>query len=280
VYDKTVRRRRAVLALLVVCSIVLLTASFGGSGDSTNPLQRGVFEIVSPIQDGASRALKPFRDLFGWVGDTLHAKGQNKKLTKERDEYRQQVAKLQAEQTQNEELRKLLDMNQNANLDQLGPVQARVFSASPQLWLQQVIINKGRSDGVRKDMPVLTSAGLVGRVIFAGNGSATVKLITDPAFQVMGQTADGKVNGVVSPASGSPNALVMKLLSSSDTPIRRGDLITTRGTDGSLYPPNVVIGKVTSVQDAGTDAAVVHIRPAVNVRNVDDVEVLTKVGAA
>ncbi|MEA2340999.1 MAG: rod shape-determining protein MreC, partial [Solirubrobacteraceae bacterium] len=75
-YDKTVRRRRAVLALLVVSSIVLLTASFGGSG-GVSSVQRGVFEVISPIQDGASRALKPFRDLFGWVGDTLDAKGQN-----------------------------------------------------------------------------------------------------------------------------------------------------------------------------------------------------------
>ena len=78
-YDKTVRRRRAVLGLLVACSLILLTAYFGESGGGAlHGVQRGVLEVVSPIQEGASRALKPVRDLFGWVGDTSHAKGEVK----------------------------------------------------------------------------------------------------------------------------------------------------------------------------------------------------------
>lgn len=264
------------LALLVVSSIVLLTASFGGSGTSTNPLQRGVFEIVSPIQDGASRALKPFRDLFGWVGDTLRAKGQNEKLRKERDEFRLQAAGRQAADAENIRLQKQLDMNENHDLNSMGPVQGRVFGATPQLWVQQVTINKGTSDGVRANMPVLNGDALVGKVTASFGGSAIVRLITDPSFQVSGKVADGSVNGVVRPASGSPNELVMGLLSNNE-PVRKGAQITTRGTNGSLYPADIPIGRVTYVQDAGTDAAVIHIRPAVNVRDVYNVEVLTKV---
>ena len=76
VYDKTVRRRRAVLALLVACSLLLLTAYFGESaGGALHGVQRGVLEVVSPVQEGASRALKPVRDLVGWVGDTLRRQG-------------------------------------------------------------------------------------------------------------------------------------------------------------------------------------------------------------
>ena len=74
-YDKTVRRRRAVLALLVAGSLILLTASFGGGG-ALGGVQRGVVSVVAPVQEGASRALKPVRDLVGWVGDTFDAKGQ------------------------------------------------------------------------------------------------------------------------------------------------------------------------------------------------------------
>ncbi len=71
-YDKTVRRRRAVLALLVVLSLILLTAYFGeASGGRLHSVQRGFLTVVSPIQDGANKALKPVRDLFGWFGDTL-----------------------------------------------------------------------------------------------------------------------------------------------------------------------------------------------------------------
>ena len=90
-YDKTVRRRRAVLVLLVALSLILLTAYFREApGGGLHSVQRGFLTVISPIQDGANKALKPVRDLFGWVGDTLHAKGQ-------RDELRKQVDRLQAE---------------------------------------------------------------------------------------------------------------------------------------------------------------------------------------
>ena len=90
-HDKTVRRRRAVLALLVVLSLILLTAYFGEAPDGgLHSVQRGFLTVVSPIQDGANKALKPVRDLFSWFGDTLHAKSQ-------RDELRKQVDKLRRE---------------------------------------------------------------------------------------------------------------------------------------------------------------------------------------
>ena len=60
-YDKTVRRRRAVLGLLVASSLILLTIYFGESSANggLHSVQRGVLQAVSPIEDGASRVLKP-----------------------------------------------------------------------------------------------------------------------------------------------------------------------------------------------------------------------------
>ncbi len=61
-YDKTVRRRRAVLVLLVVLSLVLLTAYFGEApGGRLHDVQRGFLTVISPIQDGANKALAPVR---------------------------------------------------------------------------------------------------------------------------------------------------------------------------------------------------------------------------
>ena len=69
VYDrKVVRRRRAALAVFVALSIAILTAYFGESGGGFfHALQRGAQEAFAPIETGASRALKPVRDLFGWA---------------------------------------------------------------------------------------------------------------------------------------------------------------------------------------------------------------------
>ena len=79
-YDrKVVRRRRAALAVFVALSIALLTAYFGESGGGFfHAFQRGAQEAFAPIETGASRALKPVRDLFGWAGDTFDAKDENK----------------------------------------------------------------------------------------------------------------------------------------------------------------------------------------------------------
>src|SRR3712207_7054099 len=91
-YDKQVRRRRAVLAVLVASCILLLTAYFGESANGgLHAAQRGAMEVLAPVQEGANRALKPFRDFFGWFGDTLDAKEERDALRKERDALRQQV---------------------------------------------------------------------------------------------------------------------------------------------------------------------------------------------
>jgi rod shape-determining protein MreC len=83
VYKQSVRRRRAVLGLLVALSLILLTAYFGESaGGGLHALQRGVLQVLAPIQEGANRALKPVRDLAGWFGDTLHARSQRDQLRK------------------------------------------------------------------------------------------------------------------------------------------------------------------------------------------------------
>ena len=70
-YRKQVRRRRAVLALLIVGSFALLTVTYGQGSDG---MQRGVSAIFSPVQSVADRALKPARDLVNWFDETFDAK--------------------------------------------------------------------------------------------------------------------------------------------------------------------------------------------------------------
>src|SRR5919112_4836396 len=108
-YDKHVRRRRLALAGFVVASLVLLTVYFGEStSGGLHAVQRGALSVLGPIQEGASRALKPFRDLFGWVGDTVEAKQQRDELEKRAQSLERQVTELQAAAQENAQLKKLL----------------------------------------------------------------------------------------------------------------------------------------------------------------------------
>lgn len=281
-YDRrTIRRRRAVLVLLVLASIVLLTASFGSGAGPITSVQRGVFEVLSPIRDGASRALTPIRDLFGWVGDTWNAKGENEDLREERDALRQEVASLRGAQSENQTLRGLLDLDSRIGVKDMGPVVARVTGASPSVLDQRLIINKGSSDGLRRDQPVITSGGLVGKVGFVAGGSAVVTLLTDASFAASAKIDETGVNGVVEPAAGSPRDLVMKFVPGSKV-VRRGQTVVTRGTDSTssrlpgLFPPDIPIGRVTRIDDPQTDAQRIRVRPFVDPRSVTYVQVLTE----
>ncbi len=132
-YDKTVRRRRAVLALLVVLSLLLLTAYFGEAPSGRlHAVQRDFLTVVSPIQDGANKALKPVRDLFGWFGE--HAAREKPARRSCSSRPTSCARELVADQAEKRSYRQLLALY---HLDQLGvgdyhPVTATVVGKTPE----------------------------------------------------------------------------------------------------------------------------------------------------
>jgi rod shape-determining protein MreC len=279
-HDKVVRRRRAVLAALVVLSLILLTAYFGeSSGGGLHAVQRGSMQVLAPIQEGANRALKPVRDLFGWFGSTLDAKQQRDQLRAERDQLRQQLAQTSAQLTQAEQQDGLQQQNTSGGLNQYQPVQARVYSRSPSTWYQTLQINKGSSDGVRVDQPVVAAAGLVGRVKQVSSGNAQVMLLTDQDFGVSARTRAGDP-GIIGPVQGTPGDLLFDLVPKAQN-VRKGDLIITAGTTTarlpSPFPQGIVIGNVSRIEyGEGPLDRRIHVTPAADLRRLDIVEVLTQ----
>ncbi|MBW3608431.1 MAG: rod shape-determining protein MreC [Actinobacteria bacterium] len=281
-YDKTVRRRRAVLGLLVACSLILLTAYFGESGSGAlHSVQRGTSEVLSPVQEGASRALKPVRDLFGWFGDTIAAKGQVEELRRERDRLRTEVAQSEARNADYDRLSKLFQLNGALGLDKLGPKTGRVIFQSPTVWYATIRVDKGSDDGVKVGHPVINEEALVGRVTEVFGGSAQVTLITDASTKVPARAGRRQEFGIVEPASaGNPTDLVMNF-TQPNARIRVGDRVVTRGTEpedhaASRYPVGLPIGEVTRIVHEGTDTQEIHLRPYADVRSLDFVQILTR----
>ena len=280
-HDKVVRRRRAVLALLVALSLFLLTAYFGeSSGGSLHSVQRGSMEVLAPIQEGANKALKPVRDLFGWFGDTLDAQDQRDRLAKERDQLRSQVAQLQVQNREMEQLKGLQQMNTAGGLEQYSPVPARVYERSPSTWYQSVKINKGSSDGVKVDDPVVNGQGLVGKVQEVSNGNAVVMLLTNQDFGVSALASQRGEPGSITAVPGTNSDLLFDLVDDSEK-LRKGDLIVTAGTSStrwpSLYPRSILIGTVKRIQNGDGDLDTrIHVAPAADLLHLDLVQVLTK----
>ncbi|MEN3283497.1 MAG: rod shape-determining protein MreC [Solirubrobacteraceae bacterium] len=281
-YDKTVRRRRAVLGLLVASSLILLTAYFGESaGGGLHSVQRGVLDVVSPIQEGASRALKPVRDLFGWAGDTLDAKGQLKSVRRDRDALRSQLVATQAKLRDSTQLKDQELLNRTVGLADNAPVRARVIAKDPNLWFDQVTIDKGTGSGLQRNQAVINGQGLVGRVTEVTGSTAIVTLITNHTTEIGGKISISGVQGLVGVEAGHPTDLVLGSLSSKDE-VSRNQIVVTSGTTSKVgrypspYPRDIPIGRVTRVDDLGTDDERAHVAPFADLRRLDLVEVLTK----
>jgi rod shape-determining protein MreC len=286
-YDRnTIRRRRAVLAVFIALSIVILTAYFGESGGGAlHTMQRGAQETFAPIETGATKALKPFRDFVAWAGDTIDAKDQNTGLKDEVERLRSDLAEAQTSLRDANQLKAIRALHQeNYFPAATQPVTARVIAKSPTVWYSSVKIDKGSNDGVRVNQPVIAAGGLAGKVISATGGTAEVRLITDGESGVSAQVFPEGVTGIVRPQVGDPNDLLLENVESGRRVTERTLVITSGFTSSkgeSLFPRGIPVGRVTRVDfDELETYQRVHIKPFADLRRVDVVEVLTRRGVA
>jgi rod shape-determining protein MreC len=286
-YDrKVVRRRRAALAVFVALSIALLTAYFGeSSGGVFHSVQRGAQEAFAPVETGANRAVKPLRDFFGWAGDTIDAKDQNKKLKSEVEDLRTRLAKAEVENRDSSQLAALTALrHENYFPNATAPVTARVIARSSTVWYSALKIDKGSSDGVRIDQPVIAAGGLIGKTTSVTSGTAEVRLITDGQSGVSAQVFPEGVTGVVRPEVGNPNDLLLEHVESGRR-VTENTLVITSGFTSSrtesLFPRGIPIGRVSKVDlDELETYQRVHVKPFADLHTIDLVQVLTRRGVA
>ncbi len=279
-YRKQVRRRRAVLVALIVVSLVLISISFSeAQSGPLHTMQRGIASVLSPLEEGAERALKPARDLVNWLDETFAARGENERLQDEVAELRSELAEAQSAVGQNEELRGLLDLDKTAALGGLEPVTGRVIGRSPTVWYSTVTIDRGSSSGVEVNDPIINADGLVGRVSEVTQGTAQVTLITDHRSAVSARVLPDGPSGVVEPEVGDPDDLLLDFISNDETDLEGKLLVTAGWSNGqvsSAYPPGLEIGRVTEASVGEQESFQrVHVDPFADLRELDFVQVLT-----
>jgi rod shape-determining protein MreC len=278
-----VQRRRAVLAVLLGVSLVLLTiyVSEPVSG-GLHAIQRGAGEVLAPIESGVSVAFKPFGDLAGWVSDVADAKKQNKQLKSEVKNLRAELAQLATDKREAEQLRALTQVSANLPKD-AKTITARVIAHSPTVWYSTIQIDKGRNDGLRVNQPVITAGGLAGKIVATTGGNARVALITDASSAVSAEVMPNGVSGVVKPEIGGKDLILDFIPKGSK--LRRGQVVVTSGFKAgalaSLYPRAIPIGEVGSVnQDQLENYQRVRVKPYADLRKLDFVQVLLANGSS
>jgi rod shape-determining protein MreC len=277
VYRKQVRRRRAVLALLIIGSFVLLTVTYGSG---SNGLQRGVSSIFSPVQSVLDGALKPARDLVNWFDQTFDARGRNSRLQSELQSVRKEAVGASAALAENAQLRKLVGLDRSGAIPSgYKPVTGRVIARSPTVWFSDVTIDAGSDQGIAINDPVVNGDGLVGTISAVTGGSAQVTLIADHSSAVTAKVVPLAVQGVIRPNVGDPADLILDFIDSSKH-VHKGQTVVTAGWRSqeieSRFPPNIPIGEVTKASIVEQEAQQqVHVRPYADLRDLDLVQVLT-----
>lgn len=268
-------------------SLILLTAYFGETPSSPlHSIQRGVVEVLSPIEQGASKVLTPVRSVAAWVSDTVHAKSQVKQLQSQVASLTEQLAQAKGAQLENQQLKAQLHLDASLDISSYHPVAAQVILRDPTLWYQTIGIDKGSDDGVRLHDPVLADGALVGEVTELSANASFVSLITDHTVSVTARVTDTNGDtGELVPAVGSPNQLLLQYLQPPNpgqiqNGPQQGQLVVTAGFKStpleSYFPANIPIGWVSAVDENQLfNDGQIQVTPAANLRRFDVVQVLT-----
>ena len=157
----------------------------------------------------------------------------------------QEFIRLQEEQFELARLRDILEIPVTPPWSQTG---ARVVAAKfgPQATLDSIMINKGFFGGALPGAPVASRNGLVGRVLRSAPNSATVQLITDPAFRVAVIGQNSRTRGILS--GGGARQPLELLYVAPNSRMQEGELLICSGIDG-VSPRGVPAARIISVRD-------------------------------
>jgi len=141
---------------------------------------------------------------------------------------------------QNQNLRKLLKVQPLSNSE---GVWAGVIGRSADAWWQQLVIDKGRNQGIKKGAIVLAAGGLAGRVTNIYANSSRVLLLSDPNAQVGVMISRTRNMGIM---RGQEQSLGVLSFFERDPNVKPGDIVVTSPHSG-LYPAGVPVGRVRSL---------------------------------
>jgi rod shape-determining protein MreC len=156
-------------------------------------------------------------------------------------------------------------------------VTAEVIDKNPNVWYSTVIIDKGESSGVHRGDPVINAEGLVGKVAQVAPDGSVVELLTNSSMGVAARIGTSTATGLLQPKVGEPNDLLLQYLPTNVQP-SPGEYVVTSGTVTpaypSLFPPGLLIGQVTSVDEESAYKSV-NVHPVADLHDLDIVQVLT-----
>jgi rod shape-determining protein MreC len=237
-------RTRLLWVSLLVTSLFLITLDLRGVS-LISSLRSGTQSFLAPIQKVGSSIVSPLSNLFEDITNLGRTQSKIDDLKEENEKLKSQLILNENIVGELEQLKGVLDL---AGVARFKVVSARVLTkGGTGTFGETIVIDAGSKAGIRRDMTVIASAGLVGVVKSTTSNSSVVLLMSDPSFRIGVRVAGTQDMGVLS--GEGDNRFSLKMLSATGQ-ISVGDVLLSRGSSGdSPFVPGVPVGKVTFVEN-------------------------------
>ncbi|MDY0408581.1 rod shape-determining protein MreC [Virgibacillus soli] len=272
------KKRLFILLIGVILFVTLIGFSLKDRKELSLP-ERFINDTVGWVQSVIHKPIKYVADFFYNIDDMRNTYDENQILKEKLAEYKSLIYEAQELKKDNDELQKIIDKTDS--IRDYNPIQATVIARSPERWIDQVTINKGKKNGVKPNMAVITAEGMIGKIQSTSDFTSTVQLLTGfDQFNRISATIpreDAKDTfGLIEEYDKKTHSLLFRIIEESDKELKKGDMVFSSGL-GGVFPSGLPIGTVKDVipdQYSLTKTALVE--PAANMYEMNHVIVVAR----
>ncbi len=237
--------------------------------NSKTLFERLILESLAPIQEGIVTSQNIFQKIFNNYLYIVNSRKENEVLNQKILDLEQRLFEMKTVEAENERLKKLMKFGEEIKYEK---VLAQVIGWDSSGEVYSLRINKGSSDGIKKNAAVINSQGLIGIVTNASSNYSDITTILDFNSKVDVLVESSRTYGIL---EGVGQRLCrLKYITNSEA-IEVDDILVTSGF-GALYPKGIKVGTVTKVISNEYELTQkIEVNPSVNFSKVEEVIVLT-----
>jgi len=263
------------LVVIIAATIILIISFFIFTGTPVfvnNYWKIKVFcgEITGPVLKALGKPYIGIKYLFNTYINLIDAKKENYALKKKIDELLLENQKIPELENENKRLKTILKLTES-NPD--TSVVARVIGEDLKNWFKCIIIDKGRDQGIKEKMPVITPKGIVGQVVEVNKWHSKVMVINDTNSSVDVNIEGRDTRGIIEGTGYT--VLKLKYITKNDE-VEVGDRLVTSGKD-SIYPKGMPTGIIIAINKNKAGIFYdIDVMPYNNFKRLEEVLVIKK----
>lgn len=275
---KSIQKKYVLMMVIILIIIILVIFSF------TLKRERKLNKVEAFFKDGLIYTEKIITYPFNYIKNVVEDYRELKNVKKDNDILEISTSRIESIESENIELRRQLEalkeeLNITYTLSDYEYLNATVISRNVGYWYNKITIDKGTYNGVKKDMVVINSNGLIGKVIRTTTFTADVRLLTtsdtNNKISVHISNGDNNLYGLINGYDYENNILELEGISNTRD-VNIGDYVYTSGL-GGIFPSGILIGSVTEITTDSYDLAkIIKVKPASDFNNLNYVSILKR----